>query len=271
MITITDDDFTAFSRYIKTHYGINLKPEKMSLVAGRLHHVIASNKMNSLSEYLNYVQTDRSGQAAVTLLNKITTNHTFFMRESDHFYYFRDSVLPYLARTIASKDMRIWSAACSSGEEPYTLAMLIDEYFGRGKAGWDTKILATDISSHVLDIAKRGIYSNEKIAILPPVWKMSYFKAYDADSSILTDDIRDEVIFRKLNLMDPVFPFRKKFHVVFCKNVMIYFDRATRRELVDKLYELTEHGGYLFIGHSESLDRDKTKYKYVRPGVFRKE
>lgn len=271
MVNITEKEFRQFAEYIKTNYGIHLKDDKQSLVAGRLSNVLLNKNFNSLSEYLDYVVSDKTGQAVVTLLDKITTNHTFFMREVDHFHYFRDKVLPFLSGTVRDKDLRIWSAACSSGEEPYTLAMIIDEFFGKEKMWWDTKILATDISNNVLDIAKKGVYSKEKISALPASWKLNHFKELDIENSVLTEKIRNEVIYRKLNLMDSVFPFKRKFHVIFCRNVMIYFDDKTKNELVEKLYDLTEYGGYLFIGHSESLNRDATRYKYVIPAVYRKE
>ena len=271
MISITEKEFKQFAEYIKANYGLNLKAEKQSMVAGRLNNVILNGHFNSLSEYLNHVVADKSGQAAEALLDKITTNHTFFMREAEHFYYFRDKVLPIFASALRERDLRIWSAACSSGEEPYTLAMIIDEFFKKEKMLWDTKILATDISSSVLDIAKKGVYSKERISALPLSWKLNYFKELDEENSVLTEKIRNEVIYRKFNLMDSVFPFKRKFHVIFCRNVMIYFDSKTKDELVEKLYELTEYGGYLFIGHSESLNRDFTRYRYVMPAVYRKE
>ena len=214
---------------------------------------------------------EKTGEAVITLVDKITTNHTFFMREADHFYYFRDKVLPFLSGTVNNKDLRIWCAACSTGEEAYTLAMIIDEFFGKSKLWWDTKVLATDISEQVLEIAKKGVYSNERLAPLPMTWKTNYFRPYDGENSILTDKIRNEVIYRKLNLMDNVFPFKKKLHTIFCRNVMIYFDSDTKNRLVEKFYDHLEYGGYLFIGHSESLSRDSTRFRYVLPSVYRKE
>lgn len=269
--TITDKEFWQLSRYIKANYGINLKEEKRALVIGRLHNVLMQNNFKSFSEYFDYVISDRTGNAATTLINKITTNHTFFMREADHFNFFRDTVLPYLAGKSKDKDLRIWSAGCSSGEEPYTLAMIIVDYFGLEKKWWDTKILATDISSKVLDMAKQGKYENEALANIPVHWKNSYFKKYDSEHSVIADKIKNEVIFRKFNLMDEVFPFKRKFNVIFCRNVMIYFDSPTKHKLVNKFYDLMEPGGYLFIGHSESLNRDETKYRYLMPALYRKE
>lgn len=270
MITITDKEFMQLSQFIHINYGIHLKEEKKALVIGRLHNVLQQEGFNSFTEYYKHIETDKSGKAVITLIDKITTNHTFFMRETAHFYYFRDKVLPYLVNTISDNDLRIWCAASSTGEEPSTLAMIIDEFFVKEKMFWDTKILATDISEKVLDIAKKGIYSNERISPLPSHWKINYFKKFDVENSILTDKIRNDVIYRKFNLMDTIFPFKKKFHTIFCRNVMIYFDNQTKNQLVNKLYDHMEYGGYLFIGHSESLNREATRFKYVMPAVYRK-
>lgn len=271
IISITDKEFRQLADYIQSNYGIHLKDEKQSLITGRLHFVLQQMNFNSFTEYFKYVVSDRSGDAVVTLIDKITTNHTFFMRETKHFEYLKANVLPFLTQTLKDKDLRIWSAGCSSGEEPYTLAMLLDEFLGLQKTFWDAKILATDISSRVLDMAVKGIYPTEAIASLPSHWKLNYFKNFSANNSAVADKIRHEVIFRKFNLMEETFPFKRKFHVIFCRNVMIYFDGPTKMELVRKFYELMEPGGYLFIGHSESLDRDKTRYKYIMPSVYRKE
>ncbi|MPL97409.1 Chemotaxis protein methyltransferase 1 [bioreactor metagenome] len=271
LITITKEEFRKLADYIKCNYGIQLKEEKQALVTGRLQNVLTEKNFNDFSEYYNYVIQDKTGEAAVTLMNKITTNHTFFMREPEHFYYFRDTVLPNLKDTVRSRDLRIWSAGCSSGEEPYTLAMLIDEFFGKEKKWWDAKVLATDISNKALEKARKGEYDNSDISPLPPTWKLNYFKKLDAETSAVTDHIRNEVIYRRFNLMNQVFAFKKKFHVIFCRNVMIYFNDETKWELVNKFYDLTESGGYLFIGHSESLNREMTNYKYVMPAIYRKE
>jgi chemotaxis protein methyltransferase CheR len=271
MITISEKEFRQLASYIKEHYGIYLKDEKQALVTGRLQNVLQQNGFTDFTEYYNYIASDKTGDAITTLVNKITTNHTFFMREADHFYFFRDQVLPYLRKTTRDKDLRIWSAGCSTGEEPYTLAMLVDEYLGKEKMLWDSKILATDISSNVLEEAMRGIYSNEEIESLPSQWKLNYIKKISSENSTINDKIKSEVIYRRFNLMEESFPFKRKFHVIFCRNVMIYFDAETKRRLVNKFYDALEDGGYLFIGHSESLSREDTKLKYILPAVYRKE
>jgi len=271
LLTISHKEFAKLAEYIKVNYGIYLKQEKQTLLVGRLQNVLQQAGFTNFTDYYNYIVANKDKEAVNTLINKITTNHTYFMREPQHFYFFRDQVLPFWANILSTKDLRVWSAACSSGEEAYTLAMIIDEYFGQDKAAWDTKILATDISSQVLDMAKDAIYSNERIAPLPKHWKVNYFKRYDSENSVLIDRIKQEVIYRKFNLMDEVFPFRKRFHAIFCRNVMIYFDNTTKEKLVDKLYEQIEYGGYLFIGHSEALNRETTRFKYISPSVYRKE
>ena len=150
------------------------------------------------------------------------------MRESEHFVFFRDLVLPYLYKIVKDNDLRIWSVGCSSGEEPYTLAMIINDFFREEKMWWDTKILATDISRKVLGKAIKGVYTNDAIKTLPPTWKQNYFKKIGNDISEISDIIKKEVIIRKFNLMESLFPFKRKFHIIFCRNVMIYL--MTRQE-----------------------------------------
>jgi chemotaxis protein methyltransferase CheR len=271
MITITEKEFGQLSQYIKDNYGINLKAEKKMLVIGRLQNVLLEHNFESFSQYYQYVISDKSGKAASILINKITTNHTYFMREKNHFEYLRDTVLPYWAKNITDKDFRIWSAGCSSGEEACTLAMILDVFFSEKKLWWDKKILATDISEKVLSIAREGIYQKDKISSLPEAWKRNYLQSYDEENLIFADKIRNEIIYRKFNLMDKVFPFKRKFHVIFCRNVMIYFDSKTKTELVRKFYNSMEPGGYLFIGHSESLTGENVGFRYIMPSVYRKE
>jgi chemotaxis protein methyltransferase CheR len=268
---ITYREFKQLAGYIKDNYGISLKDEKCSLVASRLYSILTENNFNNFSQYYDYIISDKSGEAAAAMINKITTNHTYFMREPDHFYFFRDKTLPYIKNTVKNKDLRIWSAGCSSGEEAYTLAMIIDEFFGKEKMWWNTKLLATDISGKVLAKASTGIYSGENISNLHSVWKTAYFNKMADSKFVLVEKLKKEVVFRKFNLMEPVFPFKKKFHVIFCRNVMIYFDSDTKKKLINKFYDLTEYGGYLFIGHSESINRGESRYKYIRPAVYRKE
>lgn len=270
MQPITDIEFKKLSGYIKDNYGIHLKEDKLSLITGRLQGVLAQRNCKNFTEYYNYIVSDTTGEAAIELVNKITTNHTFFMRESEHFSCFREEVLPYLKDTVNDRDLRIWSAGCSSGEEPYTLSMIMDEFFDKDKIWWDTKILATDISEKALSKGKKGVYTKDEINSLPAFWKLNYFKKTGDNEYVVIDRIRQEIIFRKLNLVGDSFPFKKKFHVIFCRNVMIYFDNETREKLIRRFYYHMETGAYLFVGLSESISRNITGFKAVSPSVYRK-
>lgn len=273
MIQITEKEFAMLTAYIHSEYGIQLKKEKELLLLGRLHKLLIELGFDTFTDYYNYLISDKTGEASSVLIDKISTNHTFFMREPEHFEYFKNTVLPYLKKSkekTNSRDIRLWCAASSTGEEPYTLAMIMQEYFGKDVSQWDKKLLASDISNKVLDSAKNGIYSKERIEVLPPMWKLRYFQNYDDTQVTVVDEIKKEVIFRRFNLMTPTFVFKKKFDVIFCRNVMIYFDQPTKDRLVEKMYNYTEPGGYLFIGHAESLNLKETKYKFIMPAVYQK-
>jgi len=269
MIEITDHEFKELITYVKNNYGINLS-KKRNLIEGRLSNLLVEKGFTNFSQYLQDVFSDGTKLEITYLINKLTTNYTYFMRETDHFTYFKNEVLPYLQASNKEKDLRIWSAGCSTGEEPYTLAMIMADYFGENKMLWNTKMLATDISVNVLEVAEKGIYPQEVLQAVPAVWKTNYFKKMDVENYQISDQIKQEVVFRIFNLMDERFPFKQKFHVIFCRNVMIYFDHVTKMRLINKFYEMTQPGGYLFIGHSEFIGRGETGYNYVMPAVYRK-
>lgn len=270
MIPITEKEFNKLSQFIQENYGIQLKKEKMTLVTGRLHKLLLELGFKNFSQYYDYVIHDKTGKAVTVLIDKISTNHTFFMRESEHFYFFRDIVLPELKKTVTNKDLRIWCAASATGEEPYTLAMILKDAFSEEASVWDTKLLATDISVSALETAKKGQYASERVEPMPKNWVLKYFNKKDSQTYEVVDSLKREIIFRRFNLMENRFPFKQKFHVIFCRNVMIYFDQPTKDALVNKFYDLMEPGGYLFIGHSESLNRETTQFKYIKPAVYRK-
>lgn len=270
MIEITDGEFRQMADFIKQNYGIYLKNEKKLLLKDRLQKVMIEAHCGNFTEYFNYITQDKTGNAVVAMIDKVTTNHTFFMRESSHFDFFRDTVLPYLKANVSDHDLRIWCAASSTGEEPYTLAMILDEFLGSDRLRWDRKILATDIADSVLKTAMNGVYSNEKMEPLPERWKQNYFKKSDDENYVVKDSLKEQVIFRKFNLMEGVFPFKKKFHVIFCRNVMIYFDAEEKIRLIQKFYDQVESGGYFFVGHAEALNRNDIKFQYVMPSVYRK-
>ena len=267
---ITEDEFNKIVNLLKGQYGINLS-QKKNLIVGRLRNHLQRSNFNTFTEFYDYVASDKSGEAATLLINKLTTNYTYFLREIEHFDFFKSTVVPAIVNTEKSRDMRIWSAGCSSGEEPYSIAMYLDDFFRGDKRGWDTKILATDISERVLNQAAEGVYLTESLEPLSQAWRKNYFRRYDEDHSQVVERLRREIIFRKFNLMNLVLPFKKKFHMIWCRNVMIYFEVKTKHELIERFYDATESGGYLFIGHSESIIRANTRYKYVKPAIYRKE
>lgn len=267
---MTDEEFLRIVGFLKSHYGIDMSRKK-PIVQGRLENYIRGSGFKSYSDYMDAMENDITGNLEKKLVNLLSTNHTYFMRESEHFTYLRQVVLPWLKKKEEkSKDLRIWCGASSTGEEPYTLAMILMDYFGLEHGAWDTKVLATDISTDVLQHAVGGLYTTEQVEVLPENWRRRFFrKVLNQDVYRVTDELKKEVIFRKFNLMDP-FPFRKKLHVVFLRNVMIYFDEKTKKELVHKIYEVMEPGGYLFIGQTETIDKGIGGFEMVRPSVYRK-
>ena len=267
---LKDREFKQIRDYIKEHYGIALGDEKSTLVFSRLRPLLKQKGFTDFTEYINYLISDRTGEAAVVFINRLTTNHTYFMREPEHFDFLSDTVFPWIEDKFGrGRDLRLWCAACSSGEEAYTLQMVAQDYF-ENKQGWDTEILATDISERVLQQATLGIYSKESLKSMPDDWLKKYFKLYDSDNMVVRDTIKNLITYRKFNLMEGKLPFKKSFQVIFCRNVMIYFDNNTRETLVNRFYNALEKDGYLFIGHSESLSNVKSNFKYVMPAVYKK-
>ncbi len=267
---MTDEEFFRIYRLLKERYGIDMERKK-EIVQGRLDNYIHAKGFHNYSEYLYALFADKTGKMEQELVNILTTNHTFFMREFEHFEFLRREVLPQLRiREDKRKDLCIWSGAASTGQEPYMLAMLLKEFFGLEHDKWDTKVLATDVSVEALNHAIAGVYDKEQIDCLPDAWKRRFLKPLDSgDQFEITKEIKDEVLFRRLNLMDN-FPFKRKMHIVFLRNVMIYFDKETKEELIAKIYEVMEPGGYLFVGRTETIDRSNTPFKMIQPSIFRK-
>ena len=269
---ITDAEFQRLVKFMYDNFGINLAAKRV-LVQGRLGNMLRERNFKNYSEYLDAVMNDTTGAEVTTILNKLTTNHTYFMREPEHYTFMNDVVLPYMKSVCKDHVLRIWSAACSSGEEVYTMAMLIDQFFGAEKAKWDTRILATDISQNVIGKAKTGIYQEEGMKGLSNEWKTRYFNNLGNGNYEICQGIKDEVIFKTFNLMDPMPEKYKKnpFDLIFCRNVMIYFDQPTKQALVNRFYDVVKPGGYFFIGHAESVNRQETKFEYIKPAIYRRQ
>lgn len=266
---ITEQEFRRIVVYVKKNYGIDLSGKQI-LVNGRMENYLLRNGYSGYDEYMTRVENNPAGEEARNLINVLTTNHTYFMREFEHLEFMRREVLPKLKiKEAARRDLRIWSAASSTGEEPYTIAMVLKDFFGLEHQTWDTKVLATDISTRVLEIAQSGKYLREQLEPLPENWRRRYFTRINELEYQVKQELKDEVIFRKFNLMGP-FPFQRPFHMVFLRNVMIYFDEETKRQLLRKIYDHLEPGGYLFVGTTESIDRKETNFQYVEPSIYRK-
>ena len=269
MININDQDFFRLTQYMYENFGINLE-KKRTLVEGRLMIPVATAGYDNFHDYLEDVLSDTSGKKVAELSTKLTTNYTYFMREKAHYDFMVSTALPDWKSKIRDRDLRVWSAGCSSGEEAYTAAMVIDSFFGLEKQTWDTTILATDISLRVLRLAAEGIYGFEQIKKLPEAWVKKYFKQVEDDRFVLMDDIKKSVLFREFNLMESFNRFRRKFHIIFCRNVMIYFDTPTKAALAKRFYDTLEPGGYLFIGLSETLTGVYDGFTQISPAIYRK-
>ena len=267
-IRLTDREFCLISELVYRRFGINLTEQKKALVRGRLNSLVKSQGFANFEDYYNAVVNDRTESSLLSLIDRISTNHSFFFREGDHFEFLKGIVLPDLCRKIEGRqktDLRIWCAGCAAGEEPYTIAMVLHEY--NSLMGWNIGILATDISTSALEQAKEGIYPSGRLDKVPAQYR-KYFKKLDSDSYAVKNIIKQKVLFKRLNLIRNDFPFKGKFHLVFCRNVMIYFDQETRKILVTNLHRYMHDGSYLFIGHSESLGRESEKFRYIQPTVY---
>ena len=270
LLEMTDQEFTQLSNFVKQRYGIDLT-QKRTMIQGRLTHDLRSRGIPSFQEYLNILHNDSSGTEITNLLNRLTTNLSYFLRENEHFDFMTKVIMPQWERTIKNHDVRIWSAGCSAGQEAYTTQMVIHEYFGSHKGLWNTTILATDISMKVLNKARAGIYTHDELKDIPPAWKSKYFVPSGADSLQVCDKIRREVVFKPFNLMDNINFKGGAFDLIFCRNVMIYFDTETKKKLVKRFYDWTKPNGYFFISHSENLNSLDSQYKYVHPAIYQKQ
>jgi chemotaxis protein methyltransferase CheR len=260
-------EFEEIRTFAKQRFGLDLRHGKEDLVGARLGRTLRQGRFRSYREYLDAVHADKTGEALTGLINALTTNHTSFYRESTHFDFLTNKVLPGFR---AGSPLRIWSAACSTGEEPYSIACAVGQAWNRQIAG--LRILATDISTRVLETGRAGVYSKSSLAALPALWQTNFFTRTGAPDGALRvlPEIACTVRFQRLNLVEP-FPFQDRFHVIFCRNVMIYFDKATQEALVGRLVECLEPEGYLFVGHSESLAGVNHALSYVRPAIYRRE
>jgi len=271
--TFTERDFHVLRRLVNEHTGISLSDAKRELVYSRLSRRLRYLQLKSFRKYCEYLQSEAGNEELVHFINAITTNLTSFFREPHHFEIFASRILKeFVQKKVANKRFRVWSAGCSTGEEPYTISMTINSCQQMLPDDADIKILATDLDSNVLEIAKRGVYLREKIKTIPPQREKRWFISNKRDQSgyiHVRPEIQQLVSFKQLNLMSD-WPMKGPFNVIFCRNVVIYFNKATQKELVDRFANILEPDGYLFLGHSESLFKVSDRFKLVGQTAYQK-
>ena len=265
---LSEGEFEALRELIYKKSGIVLNEGKRDLIQSRLGKILRQQGIPSFKEYYHLVVNDYTGRELAQLLDVISTNVTHFFRENEHFNFLKSVVIPACD---AKKSIKIWSAGCSSGEEPYCIAITLLETI-KNIESWEIKVLATDISTRVLRKATIGAYQKSELAVLSKSLLHKYFQRGTSewcDYYQIRPDVKKLIDFKRSNLLEP-FMFKTKFNVIFCRNVMIYFDKTTREILINRFYKHLVSGGYLFVGHAESLIDLKHNFKYVKPAIYQK-
>ena len=272
---LTREEYNLFRRLIYAQSGINLGDQKMQLIRARLGRRLRTGRFSSYRAYYEYVKNDKSGQEMSDLIDAISTNTTHLFREKQHFDFLTQTLRKWINDSewcARHRDVRIWSSACSSGEEPHSIAMAAHNVL-RSAPNLELKILATDISTQIIKRAKAGVYEIHRLGTVPDSFRRRYFVRINQDGQAcaqISPELQRIITFAHFNLMMEQFPFRRRFDMIFCRNVMIYFDRQTQETLVNKLTRHLQPGGYLLIGHSESLNPIQHALTYVQPTVYQR-
>jgi chemotaxis protein methyltransferase CheR len=264
---MTAVELAAYQRLLFDQTGIVLQDNKQALVEARVSQRLRALQMNSFGQYLELLRRDRSGDELTQLIDAVSTNITHFYREDDHFTFLADAVDGWLKTGV--NRLRVWSAACSTGEEPYSIAMTLDAVTGRRRI--DTRILATDISTRVLAEAKAARYPEVRLGTVPDARRRSCFTRVQVGDAVLFEvkpELQEMVMFRRLNFKAMPYPIRGTFDVIFCRNAMIYFDRPQRERMIGEFARLLNPGGYLLVGHSETLIGMSGSFRVIRPSIY---
>jgi chemotaxis protein methyltransferase CheR len=280
-LPLTDRAYRRLGGLVLSRFGIYLAPEKKPLIANRLHRYVRALGLATLDDYVDYLLAEPSGRALDTLADLVACCHTSFFREPGHFEFLRSHILPELESRLdraagprdGERDLRLWCAAAATGEEAYSLVMTMLDHFGPHYARFDAGLLATDLSLRALRQASAGSYTPEQVQQVPARLRQCYLRLGDDGRFAVTPAVRSEVLFRKFNLVTHSYPFKKPFHVIFCRNVLIYFDAATRRRVAARLCACLAPGGYLLVGHAERIDpgaEDTALLRPIRPAVYQK-
>jgi len=266
---LSEAQFWSLSSMVRGLCGIHLHDGKMALVRARLNKRLRARGLDSFGQYLEALRNDDGGETAA-MLDELSTNLTCFFREPRHFQYLRDVALPALLRQRGgTRRLRLWSAGCSSGEEPYSIAMTVRGVLA-GRGDWDAAILGTDLSLRMLQRAQDAVYSRQRLQTVPSAMVSEHFRVLEGGQRYqVRPELRRLVSLAYLNLVEP-WPMKGQFDVIFCRNVMIYFDKPTQAQLVERFWNQLAPGGTLFIGHSESLAGITHRFRYVQPTVYEK-
>ncbi|MBF0279439.1 MAG: protein-glutamate O-methyltransferase [SAR324 cluster bacterium] len=273
---LSDKEFHRLSEFIHAEYGIKMPLAKKTLLESRLQQRLRQLEIESFAKYCDYLFSNEGrANEMVHFVNKITTNKTDFFREPGHFQHLTQTILPQLIEQSAPRrTLKFWSAGCSTGEEPYTLAMVLNEYKGQHPGSrWDFSILATDLSPEVLNIARTGIYDEERITPIRMDLRKKYLLKHKDKSKNLvriTSAVRNQIQFRRLNFMDRNFNIKERMDLIFCRNVIIYFDKATQEKLINQFCSTLNPNGYIFLGHSESIQGLNVPLTQIFPTIYKK-
>lgn len=271
--TLNETEFNKLSSFIYSNFGIKLPPAKKVLLEGRLQKRLRVTKLNSFKEYLDHIFSEKGKSEIIHMIDQVSTNKTDFFREPVHFDFLNSYVLPEHEKINSGNTIKIWSSAASSGEEIYTIAMSIEEYNRAHNACVDYSILGTDISVEVLKKALNAVYSEERIVNIPLELKRRYFLRSKDElkrTVRINPKLRHKSRFQRLNLMDSSYNVSDILDVIFCRNVLIYFDKKTQEDVVRKQCEKLRKGGYFFFGHSESILGMDLPLKQLKPTIYKK-
>ncbi len=268
----TDHHFNQVKSFIASHAGIALSDAKRDMVYGRLVRRLRVHRLDNFDDYLAMVQREGS-QEVVHFINALTTNLTSFFREKHHFEFLRTTALPHLEQArSSSRTLRVWSAGCSTGEEPYSIAMTLLDYFGNRSSSWDLSITASDLDTNVVQTAQQGVYALDRVKDLPTERLRRWFlkgKGSNHNRVRVKPELQQIIQFRQLNLLHS-WPFHEPFDIIFCRNVVIYFNKETQRSLFDRFADQLADDGNLLIGHSESLHRICDRFNLIGQTIHSK-
>ncbi len=278
IVPLQDPEFNYLKDLIYEKTGISLAPHKKIMLQSRLNIRLRINQIPNFQEYVKKLKTDKAffSSEILEIINRVTTNKTDFFRENHHFEYLSKTFLPAFEerkKILPHKTLRIWSSACSTGEEPYSIAITVSEYFF-GKPGWDIKIYASDIDTNVLAIAEKGVYKEDRVNTLnPDILRKHFLLKTNPDGSkeySVKPNLKSMITFKKINLLDSTYPFVEKLDVIFCRNVIIYFDKPTQKKLFANMEKYLDDNGLLVIGHSETLFGISDAFKFIGHTIYQK-